>query len=435
MTEAPQDPSARPIWSVSSLLLAMGDTLSARFGSVAVQGELSGFTRAASGHCYFGLKDAQGQAGLLRCAMFRRSASLLDFAPAEGLQVELRGRVAVYEARGELQLVVESMRRLGAGSLYEQFLRLRAKLEAEGLFAAERKRRIGALPRTVGVVTSTAGAALHDVLTALARRAPHVRVIIYPSPVQGAAAPPALAEAITTASRRCEVDTLLLVRGGGSIEDLWAFNDEQVVRAVAACAVPVVSGVGHETDLTLCDLVADLRAPTPTAAAELAATPRVELLDQLQSRADRARRMVRRHLDGQAQGLDTLALRLGRPARVLKVQHQALERLAQRLRRGMARWCERERHALPQRGERLGRAVTQLRSQRAVALEALGQRLQAVDPKVVLRRGYAWVEDERGVAIVAAAGLQTGDRLRAVWSDGVASVDVVEVDAGPPASS
>lgn len=434
MLEGPQSASGRPVWSVSALLLAMADALAARFGSVAVQGELSGFTRAASGHCYFSLKDAEGQAGLLRCAMFRRSASLLDFAPAEGQQVELRGRVAVYEARGELQLVVESMRRLGAGSLYEQFLRLRAKLEAEGLFAAERKRRVNPLPRSVGVVTSTAGAALHDVLTALARRAPHVQVIVYPSPVQGAAAPPALVDAIASASHRSEVDTLLLVRGGGSIEDLWAFNDEQVVRAVAGCALPVISGVGHETDLTLCDLAADLRAPTPTAAAELAATPRADLLDQLQSMADRARRTLRRRLDSQAQGLDTLALRLGRPARALKVQHQALERLAQRLRRSMARWCEREGQALPQRRERLRRAAALLRSQRAGGLEALGQRLQAVDPKVVLRRGYAWVEDDQGAAIIGATALQAGDRLRAVWSDGAAKVDVVEVDAGPPAS-
>ena len=236
-------------------------------------------TRAASGHCYFSLKDADGQAASLRCAMFRRAAALLDFSPGEGVLVEVRGRVAVYEPRGELQFVVEAMRRAGAGTLYEQFLKLRARLAAEGLFDADAKRALPPHPRRIGVITSSAGAALHDVLTALARRAPQVEVVVYPSPVQGVEAPPALVRALQTANERAEVDLLLLVRGGGSLEDLWAFNDERVVRAVAASALPVVCGVGHETDVTLCDLAADLRAPTPTAAAELAAPARDALLN------------------------------------------------------------------------------------------------------------------------------------------------------------
>lgn len=216
-----------------------------------MRGELSGFTRAASGHCYFTLKDAQGAAASLRCAMFRRAAGLLDFSPRDGQQVEMRGRVAVYEPRGELQFVVEAMRTLGAGSLYEQFLRLKAKLEAEGLFAAERKREMPGFAQRIGVVTSLGAAALHDVLSTLARRAPHVGVVIYPSLVQGADAPAALVTALTLAGRRREVDILILARGGGSLEDLWAFNDERVVRAVAASPIPLVCGVGHQTDVKI----------------------------------------------------------------------------------------------------------------------------------------------------------------------------------------
>ncbi|MDE2274818.1 MAG: exodeoxyribonuclease VII large subunit, partial [Burkholderiales bacterium] len=271
MAEARDAAPAPLTWGVAALLLAMGDALAARFGAVAVRGELSGFSRAASGHCYFTLKDAEGAQALLRCAMFRRAAGLLDFTPADGQQVALRGRLAVYEARGELQLVVESMQRVGAGTLFEEFLRRRARMEAAGLFEAARKRPLPRHATPLGIVTSLGAAALHDVLTTLARRAPHVRVVVYPSLVQGADAPAALVAALQLADRRNEVDVLLLVRGGGSIEDLWAFNDERVVQAVVASRLPVVCGVGHETDVTLCDLAADLRAPTPTAAAELAA--------------------------------------------------------------------------------------------------------------------------------------------------------------------
>lgn len=294
------------VWEVAALVHAVADTLAARFASVAVRGEVSGYTRAASGHCYFTLKDAEGTAAL-RCAMFRRAASLLDFAPEEGHLVELRGRLAVYEPRGELQFVVESMQRAGAGVLYERFLRLKAQLEAEGLFDATRKRTIVRHPACIGVVTSLAAAALHDVLTALQRRAPQVRVIVYPSPVQGAEAPAALAAAIETAGRHGRADTLIVTRGGGSLEDLWAFNEALVVRAVAASRIPVIAGIGHETDVSLVDFAADLRAPTPTAAAELAAMPREEALAVLHDLARRARRGVALRLDGQAQRLDRTA--------------------------------------------------------------------------------------------------------------------------------
>ena len=309
-------------WGVAALLLATGDALAARFGAVAVKGELSGLSRPASGHVYFSLKDSDGAAALLRCAMFRRAASLVDFAPTEGQQVELRGRLGVYDSRGELQLVVESMQRVGAGTLYEEFLRLRTRLQALGLFDALRKRPLAAFPAVLGVVTSLGAAALHDVLITLQRRSPQVRVVVYPSLVQGADAPAALVAAITRAGQRREVDTLLLVRGGGALEDLWAFNDERVVRAVAACPMPVVCGVGHETDITLADMAADLRAPTPTAAAELAAPLQAEALAQLGAAAVSLQRALQRTLQTQAQRLDTAALRLGQPSRKLLAQQQ-----------------------------------------------------------------------------------------------------------------
>src|SRR5450755_1313105 len=275
----------RNLWGVSALLQAASDALSARFGACAVRGEISGFMRAASGHCYFNLKDADRGEGALRCAFFRRSAALVDFQPGDGQLVDLRGRLGVYGPRGELQLVVESMQRTGAGALYEQFLRLRARLQDEGLFDPALKRELPVYPRSIGVVTSPGAAALHDVLTALDRRAPNVEIIVYPSPVQGVDAPAALCAAIARANERAEVETLIVCRGGGSLEDLWAFNDERVVRAVQASGIPVICGVGHETDVSLADLAADVRAPTPTAAAELASPSRQSCLDALAGRA------------------------------------------------------------------------------------------------------------------------------------------------------
>lgn len=422
--EPRQAPPLRPAWSVAALLLAASDALAARFGAVVVRGELSGFTRAASGHCYFALKDADGAAALLRCAMFRRAAGLLDFAPAEGQRVELRGRLALYEPRGELQFVAEAMQRAGAGTLYEEFLRLRARLQAEGLFDDARKRVPVRLPQRVGIVTSPQAAALRDVLTSFARRAPHLALVLYPAPVQGADAPAALVQALAVAGRRREVDTLLLVRGGGSLEDLWAFNDERVVRAVAASPLPVICGVGHETDVTLCDLAADLRAPTPTAAAELATLARDEALGRLQGAADAMQRSVGRRLQTQAQRLDLLALRLGRPARALVPQQQALQRLAQRLQAALAQRQADARLALPARAARLQRAVLVRLQAQAQGLEAARRRLHALDPHAVLMRGYAWVEGADGRPVTAAAALQVGQPVQGVWADGRAALRV-----------
>jgi len=424
--------AARAPWGVQALLLATGDALAARFGAVAVRGELSGFSRAASGHCYFSLKDADGAPALLRCAMFRRAAALLDFAPADGQQVELRGRFGVYEARGELQLIAEALQRVGVGSLYEEFLRRRARLAAEGLFDESRKRPLPAWPQALGVVTSPGAAALRDVLTTLQRRAPQVRVVIYPTPVQGVDAPPQIEAALRLADRRREVDTLLLVRGGGSLEDLWAFNDERVVRAVAASGIPLVCGVGHETDITLADLAADLRAATPTAAAELAAPAQAEALAALQARGAALGAAVERTLQQRGQGLDLLALRLGQPGRSLLSQGQRLDERGARLLRALQTRLQSQAEAPRELARRLGRAVAVQLQRQALLLDAAQGRLQAQDPQRVLQRGYAWVESADGRPVVSAHALVPGQQVRAVWADGQARAEVLSVEAPPP---
>lgn len=433
-TYSNDSPAGVRVWEVGSLLLAISDALAARFAAVAVRGELSGFSRAGSGHCYFTLKDGSGAAAGLRCAMFRRAATMLPFTPQDGQQVEVRGRLAVYEARGELQMVVEAMQRVGAGNLYEEFLRLRARLQAQGLFDAARKRPLPTFPRRLAVVTSPSGAAIHDVLTTLARRAPQVAVVLVPTLVQGPQAPEAIVRALAEANAHSGAEAILLCRGGGSLEDLWSFNDERVVRAICASALPVLCGVGHETDVTLADLAADLRAPTPTAAAELAAPERAGLLHALAAHEERLARRVRQRLDGAAQTLDTLALRLQRPAQRLGAEQARLATLAQRRGAVLARAIERERQALEHRAQRLRQAASGAAGRQHDRLDSVTARLAALDPKRVLRRGYAWVEAEDGRAIVSARGLAPGQALRAVWADGRADAQVtrVRLDDDPP---
>jgi exodeoxyribonuclease VII large subunit len=420
-----------PVWEVAALVHAVADALAARFGAVAVRGELSGFSRAASGHCYFTLKDA-GESAALRCAMFRRAASLIDFAPEEGHLVELRGRLAVYEPRGELQFIVESMRRAGAGALYERFLRLKALLQAEGLFETARKRPIPPRPRGIGIVTSLAAAALHDVLTALQRRSPHVRIVVYPSPVQGTEAPAALANAIALAGTRAEVDTLIVCRGGGSLEDLWAFNEAVVVRAIAACPLPVIAGIGHETDVTLADLAADLRAPTPTAAAELASVAREDMLAEQQQLAARASRALRRRLDSDAQRVDRMSLRLARPAQALAPHRERLALLTQRRQGAMVRLLERHhlRHSLL--APRLQQAVRQAQARERQRIDLLAARLRALDPRQVLGRGYAWLTDVAGQPLSSVTQLHAGQMFTATVADGQALAEVRSITAAMP---
>jgi exodeoxyribonuclease VII large subunit len=417
---------------VAALLQAAGDALWTRLGPVAVTGELSGLARAASGHWYFSLKDDAGAPALLRCAMFRRAAMLVDFVPADGQRVELRGRLDLYAARGELQLVAESMQRVGQGTLYEELLRLRARLQAQGLFDAARKRALPALPRRLGVVTSLDAAALRDVLSALQRRSPQVAVVVYPCLVQGPEAPASIVQALATAAARAEVEALLLVRGGGSLEDLWAFNDERVVRAIVASALPVVCGVGHETDVTLADLAADLRAPTPTAAAELAAPHREELLVALAKCGGRLLRATQRRLQAEAQGLDLRHAHLRQPARLLLGQNQRLQALVHRLARAPRPALAAARYDLTSRADRMLATMALQRQHHQQRLHGLAARLPLLDPQRVLDRGYALVQTPGGAVLRSAAQLIVGQTYRVRLADGAADVVPERVTPLPP---
>lgn len=435
MIDSPSTLSTTRLWQVGALCRAVADALDARFNPVSVGGEISGFTRAASGHCYFSLKDDAGQ---LRCAMFRRSAGLLDFAPRDGDRVEVRGRLGVYEPRGELQLVVESMRPAGQGTLFEQFLKLKAKLELEGLFDPARKKDLPTLPRGIGIVTSLGAAALHDVVTALQRRVPHIAVTLAPSSVQGDGAPRELCQALDNlyamalapaSADAVPMDVILLVRGGGSMEDLWAFNDEQLVRTMARSPVPIVSGVGHETDFTLADFVADLRAPTPTAAAELVSEPTSMLLGLVGGQETRLKEAMERFVDRQSQRVDLATSRLGRPSALAQRQRIVLASVAQRLHHS-ARMAMHTRQSELSRLNQdllpiLWRAWqrTQDRTQRAAL------RLGLLDPSLVLKRGYAWLTLESGHTLTSAAQAHPGQRVRANLTDGTVEMTVASQES------
>jgi exodeoxyribonuclease VII large subunit len=409
------------IWPVGALCRAVAEVLDSRFNPVAVRGEISGFTRAASGHCYFTLKDASGQ---LRCAMFKRAAQMLDFRPVDGELVEIKGRLGVYEPRGELQMVVEHMRRAGQGAWFEQFLKLKAKLEAEGLFDAERKRPLKTMPRGIGVVTSLGAAALHDVATALQRRVPHIPVVLAPSLVQGPEAPQILVHALQQLSQQPNIDVILLVRGGGSMEDLWAFNDENLARAIVNSPVPIISGVGHETDFTIADFCADLRAPTPTAAAEMCAVPQAELLSNLQLWGNALQTIVHRHLDTQEQRLDRAQARLGRPSEGLNAEKMQLLRLQQRLTQAVQTRTQRCHNNLATLTSGLARGVQQTPATARERLHRAALRLELLDPKLVLQRGFAWLSDANGQAITSVTQTTEGQALEATLADGVVELRV-----------
>ena len=409
------------IWGVGVLCRAIADTVDARFNPVAVRGEISGFTRASSGHCYFTLKDPQGQ---LRCAMFKRSAQMLGFAPKDGQTVEVFGRLGVYEPRGELQLVVESMRTTGQGSWFEQFLKLKAQLEAEGLFDTERKRPIQERPRAIGVVTSLGAAALHDVATALQRRVPHIPVVLSPALVQGADAPASLLLALQALGGQPEIDVILLVRGGGSIEDLWAFNDEQLARAIVACPVPVISGVGHETDFTIADFCADLRAPTPTAAAELCAVSQADLIQQVMALQELMQNLTHRQIDKSSQGLDLAQSRIGRPSQAISQHVLRITRLEQSLHQRMGSFTQACQHDLLNKKNQLERAVGQSIQNTQQRIHRAQLRLGLLDPKLVLQRGFAWLSDEHGVSISSVSQAKIGELVQATLADGVVDLSV-----------
>jgi len=431
MFEASQTAASNArVWQVGALCRAIADAMDARFNPVTVAGEISGFTRAASGHCYLSLKDETGQ---IRCAMFRRAASLLNFSPRDGDRVEVRGRLGVYEARGELQLVVESMRPAGQGTLFEQFFKLKAKLEQEGLFDSARKRPLPAMPRAIGLVTSLGAAALHDVVTALQRRVPHIPVVLAPAAVQGDNAPRELMQALSSlyghtqasgADVACPIDVILLVRGGGAMEDLWAFNDEQLARLLARSPVPVVCGVGHETDFTIADFVADVRAPTPTAAAELVSEPTgawLALVADLEARMGDA---LGRYLDRQAQRVDLATSRLGRPSSLAHRQRLVLSALEQRMQHAARMALQIRQSDVSRRQQdwlpRVQRALQGMRERNRRAELRLG----LLDPSLVLQRGYAWLTLENGQTLGHVAQAIPGQHVRATLTDGAVDLTV-----------
>ncbi|SAK76842.1 exodeoxyribonuclease VII large subunit [Caballeronia temeraria] len=431
---------------VSVLNRAISSMLERSFPLVWVSGEVSNFTRAASGHWYFSIKDANAQ---MRCVMFRGRAQYAEFTPREGDKIEVRALVTMYEPRGELQLNVEAVRRTGQGRLYEAFLRLKAQLESEGLFAAERKRALPAHPRGIGIVTSLQAAALRDVLTTLARRAPHVPVVVYPAPVQGAGVGAKLAAMVEAANARREVDVLIVCRGGGSIEDLWAFNEEVLARAIAESALPVVSGVGHETDFTIADFAADVRAPTPTAAAELVSPQRVLLLRELDHRHAALARGFGRIMERRAQQLDWLARRLVSPAERLARQRTHLRQLASRLAAAGARpvrdarahfalvqyrWQRKrpnidvEREHLSRLAQRIGSAHARRAEREKACVSELAARLQVLSPQRTLERGYAALIDaQTGRAVRAPNALKPKRPLTVHLAEGSADVLLADV--------
>ena len=433
--------------SVSELNALAKALLEDHLAGLWIAGEVSNLTRAASGHYYFSLKDSRAQ---VRCAMFKGAAMRLAQPLKEGDHIEVSGKISIYEARGEFQITVNELRRKGLGQLYEAYERLKAQLQAEGAFAAERKKPLPARAQCIGIVTSLAAAALRDVVTTLKRRAPEIPVIVYPTAVQGAGSEFQIAQAIKTASQRAECDVLIVCRGGGSIEDLWAFNEEPVVRAIEACAIPVVSGVGHETDFTLADFVADVRAPTPTGAAELVSPNRQESLHRLAQAQGRLKTVLEQRYFDASQKLDWLARQIRHPRQKLDDQRASISKLAQmlsysltqNLRAHTARF-ERQTQALKhccpdisvyrQDIDRfqttLSHAFRQLLAQRSQSLTAQTALLEAVSPQQIMERGFSVVKNMRGQVIRSTDALKQGQKLHITFADGETDVRVTKEQA------
>lgn len=437
------------VLSVSELNRRVRDLLHRNLPLQWVAGEISNLTRAASGHVYFSLKDSAAQ---VRCVMFRNRAQLLPWRLENGQQVEVQASVTLYEARGDYQLNIEALRRAGLGQLFEAYTRLRLQLEGEGLFSAERKRALPLRPCAIGIVTSPQAAALHDILTTLWRRAPHLDLVLYPAPVQGEGSAGKLAQSIAQAGARASADgveLLILARGGGSIEDLWAFNEEVLARAMAACPLPIISGVGHETDVTIADFVADQRAATPTAAAELATAgwwaARTELVQLRQQLAYHARRQ----LEARMQRLDNLAQRLLHPGQRLQAhrqqlrymelglaaagrqrlnnEHQRLERLRLRHLRQRPQLADEQRR-LQLAGQRLQTALQRHLAQQRSHVAQLAATLAPLNPMATLARGYSIVRDAQGRVVRSSQQLQPGDSLAVDFAQGQAGVRVERLE-------
>lgn len=392
------------IISVSRLIAVVQELVEDNFVEVLVQGELANFSRPASGHCYFTLKDQRSQ---IRCVQFRSSARQLRFLPEDGMEIICRGRLSVYSQRGDLQLIVEGLEPVGLGGLQLAFEQLKDRLRQEGLFSLDRKRPLPVFPLTVGVVTSATGAAIQDILNVLRRRSSGLKVLLRPVPVQGAGAAPAIAAAIAELNEEGSCEVLIVGRGGGSLEDLWAFNEEVVARAIAASRIPIVSAVGHEVDTTIADLVADLRAPTPSAAAELVVKNRLELEQHLDHLSARLIGRINALLHQQRARLQHLEARLRSPLDRLPLRKQRLSALGRRLQAALARRLEQQH----------GR------------LSTLSGRLDALSPLKVLERGYALVTVEKaGTILRDPAQVRPGDTLRLQVSRGELFARVLEPD-------
>jgi exodeoxyribonuclease VII large subunit len=442
-------PPQRKIWRVGEIVSNVRTQLERNYADIWVEGEISNFRPADSGHLYFTLKDGEAQ---LRIVMFRMQARLLRFKPENGMAIVARGRVTMYEARGELQLQAEYLEPQGAGALQVAFEQLKAKLAAEGLFAAERKKAIPALPRKIGVVTSPRGAAIQDILNILRRRHESVHVLIYPAQVQGEAAADEVASGVRHFSKNKSVDVIIVARGGGSVEDLWAFNDEALARAIAASEVPVISAVGHETDFTICDFVADLRAPTPSAAAEIVIRSKQELGDRVASLRLRAARAMRYQLlasrnaltalaqqgtfarmrdliSRRGQRLDELVFRMAEAQRRhLRTYHRRLETAAARVRaHDLRAKLAGMRRDVTARTSALAAATRNLLLRQRGRLERLSGQVQALSPIAILERGYALVFNASGQLVKDAAQLSTGDAVRTRLARGEFTSEVKKV--------
>jgi exodeoxyribonuclease VII large subunit len=450
MTDYPEPRITSTVLPVSRLVASARLILERNLPLCWVSGEISNFSRAPSGHCYFILKDDKAQ---VRCVFFRSKAQHIDFALRDGVQVEVRALASLYEARGEFQLTVEAMRLAGLGALFEAFARLKAKLADQGWFDAERKRALPAFPKRIGVVTSPRAAALHDVLTTLKRRMPAIPVVVYPCGVQGREAWDDIVRALRIANRRRECDVLIVCRGGGSIEDLWAFNEEAVARAVLESEIPVVSGVGHETDFTICDFVADVRAATPTAAATLIVPDRHELDARVRGAFLRVRSCALRLLEQRMQQVDHLGNRLRHPAARLAEQQRLLARQGARLAHAWRRVQDRaEMRLLPLQSRllrhlstplqqtvgleqvrvALARAAENLLFDRTQRLARCERSLALLNPIAVLERGYSIALTAEGSIVQSSAQLSRGMPLRLRFASGGA---VVKVERAEPPES
>ncbi len=437
-------PPTQPVLSVSALNRLAREMLEQTLPLTWIAGEISNLTRAASGHWYFSLKDASAQ---VRCVMFRGRNQFIDWQPDNGMQVEVRATPTLYEARGEFQLQVDTLRRAGLGALFEAFEQLKGKLEREGLFESARKRSLPPFPQRIGVVTSLQAAALRDVLTTLKRRMPGLPVVLYPTPVQGVDAAPQIVAALQNAYRRAECDVLILCRGGGSIEDLWPFNEEIVARTIVSSPIPIVCGIGHETDFTIADFAADLRAPTPTAAAELVSPQRTDLIHKLALNQARLLRQIRHRLDTHSQQLDYLTRRLIHPGRRLEARQAALGSLNRRLHQAMATAQERRNWHHRVLARRLQQARPNfttwqgvLATQAAGLVRAmhlhlthtrqntarLGSHLTHLNPEAVLKRGYSIVQNEHGNIIHGSDQIRIDESLSIRLARGSALVKVTD---------